>query len=402
MPEFLKVLRYQSACQLIKENFPAREIEYLPLEKCNQRVLAMDMTSPEDMPSFSRSTVDGYAVRAEDTFGSSESLPGMLNYVGAVEMGLEPQFSIDNGQCAWIPTGGMLPRGSNAAVMVEYTEKLGEDTVLLSRPVAPGENVMHKGEDIGRGALIFRSGKMLKAKDIGLLASLGIESIPVFKPYRIGILSTGDEIIPLNQVPNIGQVRDVNSHSIAAAIESCGAVPQRYPLVEDDFAALRTAIYLALEENDVLILSGGSSVGVADFSVEVMLSMPDSEMLFHGIAVKPGKPTIGVRAGKKLIIGLPGHPVSALMVFNILCAPVINPLTLQMVEARLSINVASQAGRDDFVPVLLQEDDRGWQAQPLLGKSGLMSMLAQADGFVHIAYEKQGLKAGEIVKVNLF
>lgn len=402
MPEFLKVLTYQDARQLIINHFPTREIEYLPLEKCHNRILALDLTSPEDMPAFNRSTVDGYAVRAEDTFGSSESLPGMLDYIDSVQMGSEPQFAIANGQCAWIPTGGMLPPGSNAALMIEYTEKLGEDTILVSRPVAPGENVMHKGEDVNRDSIIFQNGKKLQAQAIGLLASLGIERVPVYKPYHIGVLSTGDEIIPLDQVPVIGQVRDVNSYSIAAALESCGAVPQRYPLVEDDLASLRQAVATALDENDVVIMSGGSSVGVADYSVQVMLSFPDAEMLFHGIAVKPGKPTIGVRVGKKLIIGLPGHPVSALMVFNILCASVISPDSVRQVDAQITINVASQPGRDDFIPVQMRGDINSQQAKPLLGKSGLMSILAQADGYVHIPYEKQGIKAGDMVRVNLF
>jgi molybdopterin molybdotransferase len=402
MPEFLKVLTYQDARQMIIDHFPSREIEYIPLEMCRQRVLALDMTSPEDIPAFARSTVDGYAVRAEDTFGSSESLQGMMDCINEVRMGEEPLFEIGSSQCAWIPTGGMLPTGSNAAVMVEYTEKLGRDTILVSRPVAPGENVMQKGEDISQGKTIFRKGRILKAQEIGLLASLGIDRVPVFKPYNIGILSTGDEIITLEQVPAIGQVRDVNSYSLAAALESCGAIPRRYPLVDDNFVSLQKAVNTALKENDILIMSGGSSVGVADYSVEVMLSFPDSEMLFHGIAVKPGKPTIGVRVGEKLIIGLPGHPVSALMVFYILCAPVISSASVRQVDARMTLNVASQPGRDDFIPVKLLEDNEGWQAQPLLGKSGLMSIIAQADGYVHIAYQKQGIKVGETVMVNLF
>jgi molybdopterin molybdotransferase len=402
MPEFLKVLDYQAARQLIKDHFPSQGVEYLPLEQCNNKVLALDMTSSEDIPAFNRSTVDGYAVRAEDTFGSSESLPGLLDYLAEVQMGKEPQFGIGKGQCAWIPTGGMLPSGCNASVMVEYTERLGEATILVSRPVAPGENVMQKGEDIGQGVPIFPRGRLLKAQEIGLLASLGIDRVPVFKSYHIGILSTGDEIVPLDRVPAIGQVRDVNSYALAAALESCGAVPRHYPLVEDDYYSLQQAMGNALKENDVLIMSGGSSVGVADLSMEVMLSLPDAEMLFHGIAVKPGKPTIGVRVGKQLIVGLPGHPVSALMVFYILCAPVISAAALRQLDAKLTVNIASQPGRDDFIPVKLILDEDGWQSQPLLGKSGLMSILAQADGYIHIAYEKQGIKAGDWVQVNLF
>lgn len=402
MPEFLRVLRFQEAVQLLRSHFPTQGMESVSIAAGNNRILGRDIYSPEDMPAFNRSTVDGYVVRAEDTFGSSESLPGMLNCIGVVEMGQEPPFAVAKGECAWIPTGGMLPTGTNSVVMVEYTEKLGENTVLLSRPVAPGENVMQKGEDVNQGSLLFRQGKTIHAKEIGLLASLGIKDITALKYYRVGIISTGDEIISIDQKPLPGQVRDVNTYSIAAAVEACGALPNRYPLVKDDVEALIEAMSNALEENDVVILSGGSSVGVADYSIQVMLSMPDSEMLFHGIAVKPGKPTIGVRAGSKLIIGLPGHPVSALMVFYILCAPLINPVALQKVNACLNVNIASQPGRDDFVPVQLQEYAGGWQARPLLGKSGLMNILAQADGFIHIAYEKQGLRAGDIIEVNIF
>lgn len=402
MPEFLKVLRFQEAMGLLRERAPRPDVEVVDLAASNRRILANDIMSPEDMPSFNRSTVDGYVVRAEDTFGSSESLPGMVNHIGAVEMGVEPGFVITSGECAWMPTGGMLPQGSNAVVMVEYTEKLGPDTVLLYRPVAPGENVMHKGEDVGRGIPVFSRGKWLQAKDIGLLASLGVSTVSVFKPYRVGVLSTGDEVIPIDQHPAMGQVRDVNSYSIAAAVESYGAVPRRYPLVTDDREALQKAMGKALTENDLVILSGGSSVGVADYSLEIMLSMPNAEMLFHGIAVKPGKPTIGVRAGRKLIVGLPGHPVSALMVFYILCAPIISPVTMRLVTGRLTVNIASQPGRDDFIPVQIQDNDGTREVHPLLGKSGLMSILAKADGFVHIVYEKQGLEAGTMVDVITF
>ncbi len=402
MPEFLKVLRYQEAFRLLLDNLPPQDIENVPIEGCNNRILVQNVYSPEDIPAFNRSTVDGYVVRAEDTFGSSESLPGMLSLIGTVEMGKEPQFIISRGECAWIATGGMLPIGANAVVMVEYTESLSENTILLSRPVAPGENVMGKGEDVTKGALIFSPGRTIHAKEIGLLASLGIDYLPVLKPYRIGIISSGDEIIPIDQIPHTGQVRDVNSYSIAAAVETYGAWPKRYPLVKDDVEALKKALYFALTENDVVVLSGGSSVGVADYSIQAMLSMQDSEMLFHGIAVKPGKPTIGVKAGQKLIIGLPGHPVSALMVFHILCAPLINPIALRKVTASLTVNIASQPGRDDFVAVQLNDSQDGCHAQPLLGKSGLMSILAQADGFIHIAYEKQGLRSGDMVEVNIF
>lgn len=403
MGEFLKVLTYQQASQLLNENFKQLVTESLPLENCYNRVLAADIISPENIPSFSRSTVDGYAVRCEDTFGSSESLPGMLDYAGTVVMGKVPDFTIQNGQCAWIPTGGMLPPGCNAVVMMEYTEKLDDHTVLIFKPAGLWESVMQEGEDIAKGEQVFNQGKIMRPQDIGMLASLGVQPIDVYKKIRAGVLSTGDEIIPWQEKPVPGQIRDVNSCVISSAIETCGAIPNNYPLVGDDLKNLKAAIARGLEENDLLLVSGGSSVGVADYTLEAMLSLPDTQLLFHGIAMKPGKPTLAVRVGSKLIIGLPGHPVSALMVFHIICAPLLRWTSAGLYKtARLTTNVASQAGRDDFIPVRLLTSEQGLQAQALLGKSGLMNILAKADGYIQIPYEKQGIKAGDEVVVTLF
>lgn len=402
MGEFLKVLGFREAVQGIKDNFPQRHIEKVGLDRACQRILAEELLSPEDMPAFTRSVVDGYAVRAEDTFGSSESLPAYLAFKGEVRMGQLADLELLPGQCGWIPTGGMLPATCNAAVMVEYTEKLSDDTVLIYKPVGPWENIMQKGEDIQKGQMVFRSGHLLRPQDIGLLASLGISSLSVYKPVDIGLLSTGDEIVPIEKKPQAGEVRDVNSYSLAAAIESCGAIPRNYPLVRDDFDSLKQAVERGLQENDVLMLSGGSSVGVMDVSLDVLLSFPESSLIFHGIALKPGKPTLAVKIGNKLVIGLPGHPVSALMVFYIVCAPALRHKPLLTTEARISLNLASQAGRDDFVPVQLKEENDELIAAPLLGKSGLMSILSQADGYIHIPYEKQGIKADSRIRVCLF
>jgi len=402
MAEFLKVVNYQAALQKIKNYFPMAQIEKIALNKSFNRILAEEIISPEHLPAFNRSTVDGYAVNAEDTFGSSESMPAYLDFTGEVKMGCEPDIKLEQGQCCWIPTGGMLPEGSNSAVMVEYTEKLGDDTILIYRPVGPWENVMQKGEDITEGKKVFSKGKLLRPQDIGFLASLGIAEVTVYKPYNIGILSTGDEIIPITNKPVIGQVRDVNSYSLAAAVNSCGNTPKTYPIIKDEFNTLKSAIDTALEENDVVMISGGSSVGVMDVTLDVLLSFNDSEMLFHGIAVKPGKPTMAVKIGHKLVIGLPGHPVSALMMFNIVCRPALRSRSLLSVDARLPVNIASQAGRDDFIPVQLLVEDNQYIARPILGKSGLMSILSMADAYIHIPYEKQGLKKDEIIKAYLF
>ncbi|MEA1961464.1 MAG: gephyrin-like molybdotransferase Glp [Bacillota bacterium] len=401
MAEFLKVLDYREAKELIIRHFPKRDIEWVSINRCHKRKLAADIISPEDIPAFPRSTVDGYAVKAADTFGCSESFQAFLDYKGEVVMGEEPAFTIEPGQCGWIPTGGMLPAGTDAVVMVEYTEKL-TDTILVSRPVAPGENIMQKGEDVSEGSLLFAEGVTLRAQEIGMLASLGICEIPVWAPLRVGIISTGDEIIPIDQKPEGSQVRDINSYTLAISVEEAGGIVKSYPIIKDQFDKLQTVVTQALSENDCILLSGGSSVGLADYSLDVLLSLPDSQLLFHGIAVKPGKPAMGVRIGDKLVVGLPGHPVSALMVFHVLCASAMGKDEVKKQEAILTENISSQAGRDDFIPAYLKREKDIDMVYPLLGKSGLMSILAKADGYLHVPYEKQGIKAGEKVILHLF
>lgn len=262
---------------------------------------------------------------------------------------------------------------------------------------------MQTGEDVARGQLLFKAGHQLRPQDIGLLASLGILEVPVDNDFQVGIISTGNEIIPVNQQPLTGQVRDVNSLALAAAAKQCGAKVKNYPIVPDDFDHLQEAIELALTENDLVLLSGGSSVGVKDLTLDVLLKCSEARLLFHGLAVKPGKPTLAVRIGEKLAIGLPGHPVSALMMFHIICAPILCAEASLWRDGRLEINLASQPGRDDFIPVQIIEEAGGvLMVHPLLGKSGLMSILALADGYIHIDYQQQGLKGGQTVRVALF
>ena len=402
MGEFLQVVSYQEAIARLKGKLKPPGEEQCPLIQCRGRVLSRAIVSPEDMPGFNRSSVDGYAVNANDSFGASESLPAFFQRSGEVAMGEVPAFSLNTGACAWIPTGGMLPAGSDAAVMVEYTEKLGEDTILVYRPVSPGENVMRRGEDISSGEELFAAGHMLRPQDIGLLASLGISWVPVYQAYSIGIISSGDEIIPIEVAPRPGQVRDVNSYSLAAAVEEKGHKARIYPLVRDNAAELKAMVETSLAQNDITLMSGGSSVGIADLTLDVLLSFAGAELLFLGLAVKPGKPTLGVSIEDKLVIGLPGHPVSALMMFNVISHQLFPRRKDFYINARLTQNIASQPGRDDFVPVCLSEAAGQWEACPLLGKSGLMSILSRADGYVHINAVEQGLKGGEICRVYPF
>lgn len=402
MGEFLKVVHFRQAEEQVKQFFPSPRSEKLGLSAALHRVLAVPVLSPEDLPFFHRSTVDGYALDAASSYGSSESMPAYLSLRGEVKMGEASRLALQKGECCWIPTGGMLPAGADAAVMVEYTERLGDDTVLVYRPVAPWENVMQRGEDIRKDQVIMPAGKTLRPQDIGLLASLGITQVQVQSPLRVGILSTGDEIIPAEAEPGPGQVRDVNSFTLAAAVRADGGSPTNYPIIADDFSVLKEAVGQALEENDIILLSGGSSVGIMDVTLDVLLSFPGAGLLFHGVAVKPGKPTLAVSIGDKMALGLPGHPVSALMMYHVICSPALRTTRAGWVHAQLQVNLASQAGRDDFIPVVLKEEEEGIVATPLLGKSGLMRILSMADGYIHIPYEKQGLEAGQYVQVHPF
>ncbi len=403
MTEFFNVLSLKEASQILKENWPPIAVETVGLEEAWGRTLSIDATAMEDLPPFHRSSVDGYAVLATDVHGASESIPAFVTLVGEVQMGTKPDKAISTGECVWIPTGGMLPTGADAVVMVEHTEKLGQDTVLITRPVAVGENVIKAGEDCLIGEKVIPAGMTLRPQDIGVLAALGMTEIPVTKPFRVGVISTGDEVVGVDVTPRIGQVRDVNSFVLGAALKRWHLQECLYGVIPDDFTLLQKSIATALKENDFVIISGGSSVGNRDLSLKVLLSFSDSEMLFHGLSIKPGKPTLAVKIGTQLVIGLPGHPVSALMVLGVLLDRVMLDRALtNLVKAVLSDNVASQAGRDDFVRVRLDNNSKGLYAIPVHGKAGLIRVMSEAHGFIHIPHHEQGFNKGELVTVHLF
>lgn len=402
MSEFFNVLPLGEARKLLNENWPGLPPEEIRLDDALGQRLAVDVIADEDSPPFPRSTVDGFAAAAEDVFGASESIPAFLILKGEVIMGCAPDFTLGPGECAWIPTGGMVPDGASTVIMVEYTEKLGDDTVLITRPAGIGENIIRIGEDCKAGAIAIPAGRVIRPQDIGVAAALGVDRLKVQPPIRVGIISTGDEIVDISCSPQPGQVRDVNSYILAAAVRKMGGRADTYGVVPDDFDQLKQTIAGVLEEKDCVILSGGSSVGARDMSLQVLLSFPDARLLFHGLSIKPGKPTLAVKIGHKLAIGLPGHPVSALMVFKVLVGQIFDSGYSNAVRAILSDNVASQSGRDDFVRVgLIEKEDDIW-AVPVYGKAGLIRVMAEAQGFIHIPYEKQGLSRGENVTVNIF
>jgi molybdopterin molybdotransferase len=408
---FFKVLAPQDALRLLLA-VESIGTERVPTIKARARVLAEDLYSAVDLPHFHRAAMDGYAVKAKDTFGASQSLPAYLKLAGVVEMGKEATQAVNSGEAIRISTGGMMPPQADSVVMVEYTDETDAGLVEIHRGVSPWQNVIQIGDDIKQGELVFRRGRRLKAHDLGALTGVGISSVPVYKRPRVGLISTGDEIVDADTEPRPGQVRNINQHSLAGLIEECGGDLKDWGVIRDDRGDLSKAIGEALEWGDLVLLSGGSSMGAKDIALETILSFPNSEFIFHGISIAPGKPTIFARACGKPIMGLPGYPVSALVIFDLFGAPLIRRLggesadALQRfsrtVRARLKTNIASQLGREDYVRVTLERQSDCLIATPLPSKSGAIFTLVKADGMVRIEMNQDGLEQGEEVEVILF
>lgn len=407
MGEFFEVVSLDEARALV-DRFAVTDTEQVPLGDARGRVLAGDLLAAADLPGFARSTMDGYAVRAASTYGASDSAPALVKLVGAVEMGVAAQAHVGRGEVASILTGGMLPPGADAVVMVEHTEALDEETVEVTRAVAPGQNVIAADEDVAAGAVALEAGARLRAPEVGLLAALGHTEVRVHRRPRVAILSTGDEVVPAGQEPGPGEIRDVNSWTLGAQVEAAGAVPLRLGIVRDDFDSLLAACRAALEQADIVLLSGGSSVGTRDHTLDVLSALPSSEVLVHGVAIKPGKPTILAQVGDKPFWGLPGHVGSAMVVFDVLVRRFVERAAglagddreVALTSARLSRNCPSQHGRAEFVPVRLEQREGETWAVPVLGRSGLVRPLVQAAGLVEIARDTEGLDAGSVVQVR--
>jgi molybdopterin molybdotransferase len=409
--EFFKVLSFRNVVQLIQD-FPKLGVETINLEKAFGRILAEKIVAPEPVPHFRRATMDGYAVQAKDTFGASESLPAMLHVIGSVEMGKPPSIRLKYNEAVEIPTGGALPDGADAVVMVEYTERIDESTVEVYRPVAPGDHVLSIGEDIGEGQTLFEAGHILKPQDVGTLAAVGISEVSVYRKPKVAIISTGDEIVPhTTKAPlPVGVIRDVNSLFIAGLCEEVGAEVGERLLIEDDRPRLQNACLELARDYDVILLSGGSSVGMRDFTLNVFQNLPESTVLFHGVAIKPGKPTMLATSRGTYLWGLPGQPASTMSVMYALVCPFLLsiqgaranfPYSRGMLDATLSTRLPSSHGREDFIPVSLVREEHRWLAKPVFGKSGMVSLLTKADGFVTIAENAEGLDEGSPVTVYL-
>ncbi|MBI2756292.1 MAG: molybdopterin molybdotransferase MoeA [Chloroflexi bacterium] len=373
------------------------------------RVLAEDLHAANDLPDFPRSTMDGYAVRAADTFGAGEGLPAYLEEVGEVLMGRSADVHVGRGQCARIATGGMLPPGADAVIMVEQTQEAGGSTVEVLRPVAPGENLVQVGEDVRAGNLVLTRGHRLRPQDLGGLLALGITQVQVARRLTVGIISGGDEVVAPDQEPGPGQIRDVNSYTLAALVTRAGHRPWLVGVVPDLFERLEAAAREALPRCDVLILSAGSSVSQRDMTADVITGLGKPGVLVHGVSLRPGKPTILAVAANKPVFGLPGNPVSCMVTFDLFVSPTLAHLVSastpprQVVTARLERNVASTTGREDYVQVRLERSaDGGLVAIPVFGKSNLIYSLIRADGMVKVPLDRGGISAGETVDVVLF
>lgn len=402
------------ALQLLQQHLPpcpARKIS-LPLEESLDRICAENVLSPENLPPYPRSTMDGYAVRAKDTFGASEKLPAYLEVSGEVFMGEFPTQGPQPGTCYAIATGGILPPGTDGVVMLEHTVAVDNRMIEVVQPVAAGANVINVGEDVAQDEILLSKGHRIRPQDIGLLAGVGLVNIKVFRRVRVGIISTGDEIVPSTETPPQGKIRDMNSVSLAAQARSLNAKPTFYGIADDNEKNLTSMVREAKAANDIVLLSGSSSVGIRDLGERVIEKMGSPGIIVHGVTVKPGKPVIIARADDTMIFGLPGHPVSAAVSFDLFVRPAIIHLSgiadhglpqHCTIKARLMRNLNSASGRTDFVRVqIIMFQDREPEAHPILGKSGALSTMVKAHGYIEIAEKLQGLKEGEIVEVKLF
>ncbi|MBR4473931.1 MAG: molybdopterin molybdotransferase MoeA [Oscillospiraceae bacterium] len=399
----LEVKTPEEVLALIQKEFkPLGEAEQISYTEAPGRVLAEDITAEEYVPDFDRSMVDGYACRAADTFGCSEAIPAILNVAGEVLMGQAAAFTLPRDACAYVPTGGAIPRGADCAVMIEYTEDYGDGTVGILKPGSPGMNLIFRGDDVCPGKPILKAGRVLTAQDIGALAAIGKTQVPVVRKLKVGVISTGDELVPPEQTPGPGQVRDVNTPLLTAMLREFGAEILDFGIVADDEELLRETLRLAVRECDAVILSGGSSVGVKDAACRIIEEM--GKLLLHGIAVKPGKPTILGKTGNKPLVGLPGHPVAACTVAKLFVLPLLERLMGREQEsytlpAELTESVGANHGREQINACRLRRENGRLLAMPIRSKAGLITQLAGADGYFIITRDCEGLPKGSEVQV---
>lgn len=400
--EFFNVISVEEAKKNIMDTFDnyKPKITEVDLIKSSGRILAQDIFSEVNIPEFNRSTVDGYAIKSSDSHGASETIPSFLNVEGSINMGEEVKDSISYGEAMYVPTGGMLPIGADAVVMIENTESLDDETVLIHKPVFVNENVILKGDDIKEGTKVLTKGRKLKGQDIGAIASLGIAKVKVYEKLKFSVISTGDEIIDLNEESSIGKIRDINGYALSSMIEELGGEVVNKVLVKDDYNLLKSEVESSLETSDIILISGGSSVGTRDYTYDVINSFQGKGVFIHGISIKPGKPTIVGEAKGKAVFGLPGHPVSSIVVYKALVEYFVNKLygykkENNKIRVIVDFNIHSHPGRDTYQMVTIEERNNKIHAIPNHGKSGMISLLTKSHGYIIIKSHEEGVNIGE-------
>jgi molybdopterin molybdotransferase len=409
MKGFFKV---QTPDQLYKkmDRFKPLSSEKVLIEDSLHRVLAEDIISPINLPGFPRSTVDGFALKAKDTYGASEKNPSILRMVGEIPMGQVSDIEVKDGEAVKVATGGMVPKGADAVEMVEYTEWVDSHTLHAFKPLSPLENVIQVGEDVKAGEAVLYRGHWVRPQDIGLMAGIGKTEVFVYLRPKVGILSSGDEIVPIEKTPFPGEVRDINRYTIVSMVKEAGAIPIFLGIAKDQFDDLKEKIESGLRESDMVVITGGSSVGTMDLAEEVLQSLPGTEVLAHGVSIRPGKPTLLADINGKPFLGLPGHPVSTMVIFHLFGKPILKILSglsregvwhQIKIKAKASRNIPSAPGREDYVRVKLEEKDGIFWAYPIFGKSGAISNLVNANGLIRIGINEEGLEEGEEAEVIL-
>jgi molybdopterin molybdotransferase len=412
MPGFTTLLPPQEAKDRFARVYTPRPrgAERVALDEAFGRVLARDAVAPDDLPAFDRSTVDGYAVRAEDVAAASAAHPLGLTLVGEVLMGHPAPRTVGPGETLRIPTGGMLPGGADAVIMLEDVDVRDTRTIAVRRPARPGENVIRRAEDVSRGEVALRQGVRLRPQDVGLLAAIGVTEVEVFLRPRVAILATGDEIVPPDRLPSTGQVRDVNTYALAALVRQEDALPRAYGIIEDDYGVLLRTLADARATSDLVLVSGGSSVGEKDAVARAIGDLGRPGVIVHGVNIKPGKPTVLALVDGTPIIGLPGHPVSSMVIFDVFVRDLLRGLAGQtrahafgrVLRARLARRIPSDGKREDHIRVCLEERADGLWAIPVLGKSGIITTMTRADGVVIVPAGQPFVDEGAEVEVHLF
>lgn len=406
--DFFNVVEVERARELILEILGELELESekVSILESGDRILSENIVSHVNVPDFNRSTMDGYAIVAQDSHGATQTIPSMLQLIGEVKMGQLTEIEIKSGQAAYIPTGGMIPKGANAVVMIENTEKMDEESLLVYSAVSEGQNIVYSGDDIEKGQSVLEKGRRINAEVVGALAALGINQVQVYKKLRFTIISTGDEIIPIDKELTPGKIRDINSYALQILVERIGGQVVHKSIVRDNYDLLQAEVQSAVKDSDIVLISGGSSVGTRDYTDKVINSLGGRGVLAHGVSIKPGKPTIIGDHYGKLLIGLPGHPVSSIIVFKSLIESALKErLGDDSIEAsimaKMDSNFPASPGRETYQMVSLRREEDGYHGVPTHGKSGMITLLSDSHGYIVIERHEEGVEKGQMRKVFL-